>query len=230
LSLSIEAVLDKYRAVHRGCNDAKIERFRAEWLGKDRIDQIGDYVWLFDSYERLLPLIGATWGESPEVFWPLFLEWWNMCDGGSWALSPVLLSLLRKKQAERSAIEFMKQADREAFEAMKDPMICYRGCGKAQVRGFSWTTDRSVAEKFARGGRFPTPPTPVIASAMVKKSAIFFICNDRKESEIVVDPKRLSRPKIEYAESVEPDVRFSGNRLSDWFRDNTSAVRGSARP
>jgi hypothetical protein len=67
------------------------------------------------------------------------------------------------------------------------------------VRGLPWTTDRQIAERFARGGRFPPPPDPVVASAEIEKADLFFVSTDRKESEVILDPKLVQRLRLETA-------------------------------
>ena len=73
----------------------------------------------------------------------------------------------------------------------------YRGCGRRRVRSLPWTTDRAVADKFARGGRFPQPPDPVIACAEIAKANLFFVSADRQENEVVLDPYSIKNLRLE---------------------------------
>jgi hypothetical protein len=66
----------------------------------------------------------------------------------------------------------------------------WRGCSRQRVPGVAWTLDRTVAEGFARGHRFPVPD-PVLACAEIPKTAIYFFENERKEQEVVLDPSKL---------------------------------------
>ena len=50
-----------------------------------------------------------------------------------------------------------------------------------------------MASKFAKGHRFIRVPDPVIVQAVVPKEAIFTVFTERKESEILLDPRRLPR-------------------------------------
>src|SRR5262249_196356 len=104
---------------------------------------------------------------------------------------------LRDRVAQLSPIEFMPADDRRFYDRLPDCVTVYRGCGRRRVRGLPWTTDSAVAAKFARGGGFFQPPDPVIASAEIAKTALFFVCTDRRESEIVLDPYKITRLRLE---------------------------------
>ena len=69
----------------------------------------------------------------------------------------------------------------------------FPGCSRPRVRGVSWTMDRKVAERFARGRRFIPVPDPVVAEAVVEREAVFAVLNERKESELLIDPRRLRK-------------------------------------
>jgi hypothetical protein len=56
----------------------------------------------------------------------------------------------------------------------------------------SWTTDRSVAEGFAKGKRCVNR-APTLVRAEIPKIHIFAVFCDRSEHEIVLDYKRLRK-------------------------------------
>ncbi len=174
-------------------------RFRADLAAKSRDAQLTCYLSLFGSHERTIPLWESTVDESAEVFWQVFLENWCDCDG-LWTLRKILLDTLRHRKAQRSPIEFLSAADRRFYDALPDVIAVYRGCGRRRVRGLPWTTDRAVAAKFARGGRFRAPHDPVIASAVIAKADLFFVSAARKESEAILDPYTIKRLRLEAAQ------------------------------
>ena len=96
------------------------------------------------------------------------------------------------------ATAYLDKKARMYFNSLPDTLICYRGCSRARVRGLSWTADYNVAETFARGHRHIMVSNPVVVTARFPKEAIFFPALDRKETELVLDP-RLGRLK-----SIEP--------------------------
>lgn len=55
----------------------------------------------------------------------------------------------------------------------------------------SWTLNRTVAEEFALGYRGIEIPRPVLASADIHKTAIYFVEDERQEQEVVLDPSEL---------------------------------------
>jgi hypothetical protein len=116
-------------------------------------EQITSYLLLFGSHERSIALWDATASEPPDVFWPVFLNNWNICDG-LWPMRKIMLSTLRQRKAELSPIGFMDPADRAFYDALPDRVTVFRGCGRRRVRGLPWATDRERAAFFARGGRF----------------------------------------------------------------------------
>ena len=63
----------------------------------------------------------------------------------------------------------------------------FRGGSRDRIDGaISWTTDRVIAERFAHGHRGIPAPDPVIASANVAESSIYWGTNDRQEKEVIL--------------------------------------------
>jgi hypothetical protein len=209
VTLTIDSIVEKYRSVVSAAThgvrvgppaeqEEQIEQFRADLIVQPRAEQITNYLGLFGSHERSVPLLEATYLEPPHVFWPVFLDNWCGCDG-LWAQRKHMLPILRRRTAELSPIGLMNPLDRAFYEGLPDRVTVFRGCGRRRVRGLPWTTDRQIAERFARGGRFPPPPDPVVASAEIEKADLFFVSTDRKESEVILDPKLVQRLRLETA-------------------------------
>jgi hypothetical protein len=195
---AIKDAIAKHRE-HAGTDaeqEQQAERFRAELIARPRAEQITQYLSLFGSHERSIPLWEATADEPADVFWQVFLENWCDCDG-LWPIRQIMLSTLRRRAAQLSPIAFMKAADRHFYASLPDRVTVFRGCGRRRVRGLPWTTDRKIAAYFGRGGRFPAPPDPVIACAEIAKADLFFVSADRKESEVIVDPYSIKRLRLE---------------------------------
>jgi len=176
--------------------ERQIESYRADLIERPRASQITAYLSLFGSHERSIPLWEATADEPADVFWQVFLENWCNCDG-LWPMRQIMLSTLRRRVAALSPIKFLKPADRRFYDRLPDLVTVFRGCGRRRVRGLPWTTDRAVAAKFSRGGRFPQPPDPVIACAEIAKADLFFVLADRKESEVILDPYSIKRLRLD---------------------------------
>jgi hypothetical protein len=131
--------------------EQQAEDFRTELIARPRPDQTTTYLSLFGSHERTIPLWEATVDEPPNVFWPVFLENWRICDG-LWSLRQIMLSTLRRRVTALSPIEFMKPADSRFYDSLPDCVTVFRGCGRRRVCGLPWTSHRKIAEYFARGG------------------------------------------------------------------------------
>jgi hypothetical protein len=182
--------------------EEQIDRFRSELILLPRAEQIARYLWLFGSFERSSALWTSTFNEPPDVFWPVVLEAWSVCDG-LWPTRKIMLSTLKRRAAELSPIGFMSSQDRAFYDQLPGRVTVFRGCSRRRVRGLPWTTDRKIAEFFARGGRLGRQPDPVIASAEIAKADLFFVSVSRDESEVVLDPYLIKRLRLE---GTLPDV------------------------
>lgn len=160
-------------------------------------------------------MLDVTQDDPAVVFWPVFHQTWPVCDD-TWWLSKQLLSTLRRQRDEAwddgaggPAIDLALfsmdehnagiNRDREFYGSLpyNKPFPVYRGCSRSRVRGISWTTDRQVAMSFAQGHRGISVPDSVLASATITLDAIFTVSQDREESEIILDPRRLRGLKVE---------------------------------
>lgn len=185
----LKEAVEEHRELHT-------EKFRQRLQAKGRIDQIYSYLMLFSSFERVQALLEATYSEPADVFWPVFINSWQVCDGTR-AWRKVLIDVLVHRRSQQPAWQFLPDGDRAFLDTLSWPLTVYRGCGRRHIRGISWTTDRIKAEYFARGGRLGRQHDPVIATAQVKKAGVFFVLQGRRESEIVLDPYavRLHKPE-----------------------------------
>lgn len=121
------------------------------------------------------------------MFWPVFQEVWPTCDS-TWAQQEALLDLLRFHQPCQA---HLGTADREFFASLPDIVSLYRGCSRDRLLGLSWSTDRAIAETFARGHRGIYVPDPIVAEAQIAKTWILAVSTARGESEILIDPDAL---------------------------------------
>jgi hypothetical protein len=132
------------------------------------------------------------------VFWPVFFATWPHCDG-TIRLSEILLSRMLWYTYEGYACDgvppaagtgFLPEEDKAFFAGLPDPVPVFRGCSREHVESLCWTTDRKIAEKFARITRVRVP-RPVVASASIAKANVFGVCTCRKESDVLLDPAGL---------------------------------------
>ncbi|MBX5221272.1 hypothetical protein HJC04_13235 [Rhizobium sp. NLR8a] len=164
-------------------------------------EQAEDKIRATNSTNRISALIDILLHAPKEVGLSIFVENYSTCDN-TWHYRNDILILLKRLGHARDAM------DSEAlhyFSALPDPVVIYRGCQETRIRGLSWTTERAVAEGFARGHRSMTVAKPVVASAEIPKAAVFFAVTHREEAELVINPRRLRKLKQERYVQEHPD-------------------------
>jgi hypothetical protein len=153
-----------------------------------------EYYFLYaNSEERLSWVLSLIEFAPPEMFWPALMDAWSGGDD-TWHARSRLLQVLR---AMPPAASFFSPAQRALFDPLPAQVKVFRGCSRPRLHGIAWTTDRTVAEGFARGHCGIRVPEPVVASAVIPKKYIFFVTDDRSEREVVLNPRRLQNLKIE---------------------------------
>jgi hypothetical protein len=175
-----KALYQSWVAAQPICGTAKVSR-------QSPVDR---RLMLCDSYSRTRELCLAMFAEqNPAARVALFLEWGSCCDA-PWAYRGYFARILREA-LKRVALAELLPADQRAFFDSLEPLInIYRGCESGRVRGLSWTTDIQVARGFAKGKRCINRH-PTLVTADIPKEHVFAVFVDRKEAEVVVDPRRL---------------------------------------
>lgn len=141
----------------------------------------------------MLDLILRSGGHDGNAFWPVFLEAWPKCDD-TWECRHDILEAMDFYRG--FFLSYATDAERAFYDRLPNWITIYRGCSRDRVFGLSWTLDRKVAERFARGHRGIMVPDPVIAEAKVRTREILAVFTDRKEAEVLIDFTRLQRVKI----------------------------------
>jgi hypothetical protein len=125
-------------------------------------------------------------------------EWFTLlgenipgCDN-LWLLSRVLLRV-ELKNATRAELDcMMDERERAALAALPERISVYRGCYRINKSGLSWTTDRSIAEKFTRFNRYDRPgDTPLLLSGTTRRDRAVLKL-DRNEFEIIAPNVRVT--------------------------------------
>jgi len=153
---------------------------------------VGERLLLCNSYARTFELFDTMIeAPTPEERVRLFLEWWNACDD-PWAWRSCLAGVLRAALRDVCLRDLLQAPERAWFDALDPVILVYRGCEAGRERGLSWTTDVEVAKHCARGQRVKNM-RPTLVSAHIPKVHVLGVFLSRKESEVVVDPRRLRR-------------------------------------
>jgi len=139
---------------------------------------------------------------APELVVKIFLWCGNMCDA-PWPDRSYIARALRGALAEVHLDALLEPEEAAFYVALPGLAPIWRGCERGRERGLSWTTNRVVAEGFARGKRCRNEH-PTLASAEIPKQHIFAVFLGREESELAVDPRRLRKLRAEALQDERP--------------------------
>jgi hypothetical protein len=171
--------------------DAALEAYKAgQGTAEAAIEAISLRTLWCDSHARLMIMLRRLDEAPREIFWPVFCDFWSMCDA-TWWHQPLLIFILRQQ-----APAILSDAEQKIFDALPDPVPVFRGCSRARIGGVSWTTERRIAEQFARGHRGIPVPDPVVVTGMIGKRDIFVTHANRNEHEVILDPDRLQELSV----------------------------------
>jgi hypothetical protein len=86
----------------------------------------------------------------------------------------------------------MREAEKRYLAALPERIAIWRGCYDHNREGFSWTDDRTVAERFPTLERYKHDgKKPILLRGVVNRKDILFVKHDREECEIVPRPGRV---------------------------------------
>lgn len=157
------------------------------------------YLTTFDSHQRLAALMEILPRLNDREYWSLLRDVWissevTLPDKATW------LHLLQADRGGRDNL--MICSERRALARLPNTLTIYRGCGNEDgVYGLSWTLDYERAKFFAAYACGPRRSvlcanfqghTPTIAKATCAKVDVLAFIGRRNESEIVVDPVKVS--------------------------------------
>jgi hypothetical protein len=155
--------------------------FSPEYAAEKIVSRVGK----LDRADRMAVLMDVLEFEAAdgETFWRIFMRWWVDFEfPHRWGS---LIDLLRDVHGCVPAYSFMDPADRRFFDSLPDPVIIHRGSSGIFKSGVSWTTDKDMAEFFAR--RFADTDASVV-TGRIRKEEIWAVFTGRKESEVLCDP------------------------------------------
>ena len=91
-----------------------------------------------NSTDRFWVLMSATRLLTGRDWWACFIHGWPSCDAS-----------FRDHALREEVLERMQAETGRPYAG--DGLTLYRGCGRDFLNGFSWTTDKDVAIRFAAG-------------------------------------------------------------------------------
>lgn len=94
----------------------------------------------------------------------------------------------------------MRPHERRRLASLPDPLTIYRGAvvctGWAFPMGVSWTTDRRIAEEFAKGGRPNDNDVRMVAKGEADLADVVAYISSAGEREILIDTERVNSVEI----------------------------------
>jgi hypothetical protein len=160
----------------------------ADLKSSDKIAAIVEYLTLLSSEQVAPAMLNLIHDQVDEVFWHVLMQEWSRCDA-SWPVQARLGRLM----AQHGRVDHLLYCIGDNFifwDELPEKLTVYRGADRSRIEGgISWTTRIETAEFFAAGGRGYRFLDPVIATGVIAKKSVYFVCDDRSESEIVCLPK-----------------------------------------
>jgi hypothetical protein len=162
---------------------------------------------MFDSHPFLKWLEGPNGGGSTARPYACLGWAWGLPDTAGeefWHVVTTAWSGFDRIPHRAFEEQFTRFADSRPPCTVPQRMTVYRGQGELSILGLSWTLDRTVAERFARGHRGINSIRPYVFEMEVMRDQVAFRCDDREEQEIVLRqlPKGYERYPFELPEGL----------------------------
>jgi len=172
--------------------------------------------------DRLPVFLALLKDAPPEIFVPLFYEWFSRCEN-TLAHRRSLIRRLREAAQPRT---YMNDAARALFDNLAYFETVYRGCPSNRINGISWSLSFKAADGFARFHR-AIARSGRVYDALIPKHAILAVLTDQDESTIIIDPTCLVGVHIigEEAPAFGVDVELA--RLEAPKPDRTRSLEPS---
>jgi hypothetical protein len=157
------------------------------------------YIRLLENCDQLMAFMVLRHPLPNNEYWHLVKELW-LEDVLPIVNRPFWLEVFNSPRGERYLL--MSKKENAILDALSDPIRIYRGAAPKYARGMSWTLDPKLAQRFADHlevlwhGR--------VFTALVPKSKVLAYFQDRDESEIVIDPRRIRYEEL-VSESRVPE-------------------------
>jgi hypothetical protein len=151
-----------------------------------------------NSYSRLPILLGLyypmAWAGRRSDWLRLLGHYWSICDNISLYFDDLCLRLLYEGAEEGPVVEMMDAAELAAWHALPDLVTVYRGAGKDNRHGASWSLSEEVARTFPLLNRY-WQKVPMLYTAEVRKQDILALKLDRDEQEVITFNARIVKSR-----------------------------------
>jgi len=168
-------------------------KFKTRELAALGVADMRDVLFGTNSTARPDLLLRGLLKRPPCELWPLFHEFWSMCDN-TWRWRKQFIATLKRNGDARP---YMDHKQITFFETLPNEVRVFRGCSRSRIDAMSWTTDLALAQGFAAGHRKISVPDAVVASALIAREDIMTVIVDRDENEVVLDAQQLGQVEVQ---------------------------------
>ena len=177
-----------------------LDGFVSGLLGRD-VETLTSALWRVGNHDRLplLDQLAERGLVAPEVLNAVLASEWTNAGYPADLGAARVVTLLRHAG-------FV--TDTEGLTPPTDRLLVYRGADRRAARGVCWTTNPELAAWFAERGAYFGNPQTTVFTAMVAPRGVLGVFLGRGESEVVVDPRLLSRVR-ELTEAERSPVQGS---------------------
>ena len=163
---------------------------------KEQLADISELMLYVDKPYRIEALHALYTEVEPVNFWTMFHQHWNSVENPS-DFMPHINDMFEYDDygfnydmlQDESRLNTLEPEDKAFYLSLPDEFAVFRGCHSFNEQGFSWTTDKEVAERFAL--RMAIDKEYILLQGMVRKTDVICAYDNRHEKEIVVLPKKV---------------------------------------
>ena len=152
------------------------------------------YLWRVPRPGRLAALLEIIPKLTDPEYWQLLGTIWTDTEYPN-VNRALWLGLFTSKRDNRDPV--MDAEGHAAVDRLPDPVRIYRGAQLRYARGMSWTTDPDTAAWFAH--RFQHRRGEVFTTTLAKRKILAYF-DDRKEREVLIDPRRIRVAVLDWSE------------------------------
>lgn len=150
-------------------------------ISTDDMDRALRFCNSYDRLPSLLDLHPLAIKSGIEAEWLALLgREWSVCDN----ISEHLFNLIEVLPVRGPVIPMMTETEVGTYQALPDIVTVYRGAGRINRMGASWSLDEQVARRFPTLNRY-RQKTPMLYTARVPKERILAVKLDREEAEVI---------------------------------------------
>jgi len=163
---------------------------------KEQLADLSEIMLYVDKPYRIEALHALHYEVEPVNFWTMFHQHWNSVENPS-DFTDMIHSMFEYDDygfnfdmlQDESRLNTLEPEDKTFYDSLPDEFAVFRGCHSFNEQGFSWTTDKEVAERFAL--RMAIDKEYILLQGMVRKTDVICAYDNRHEKEILVLPKKV---------------------------------------